>query len=309
MEMLNVDFLSLLQQPNETLKKLDITSPISIFFGYNKEGMIRLSFLSSCKQIRNESTANLKVSYTEDETGFWSHFDLAERNQEVVFLSFAKSLIEAVSFCITEEQALNAIKQRFVTWKSLFKKNTSASISKDEIQGVYGELLFLYKYMMPQFGINRSIQAWSGPEKKSKDFAIDDDWFEVKTIGANASKVHISSLAQLSFDKPGKLIVIKVETMADEYENDCSSIAKLFLKIRDEIKDEAVENIFYSKLSSTGVTQSDEAMNMNFEPKEKYHYIVDEKFPKITDNTKPYPEICGAEYDLSLNALDRYLEY
>ena len=63
-----------------------------------------------------------------------------------------------------------------------------------------------------------------------------------------------------------------------------------------------------SRFSLTGIVQSDEAMNLKFKSKEQFHYIVDEAFPKITESTKPYPEICDAEYDLSLNALDEYLE-
>ena len=309
MEMLNIDFTSLLQQTSGTQKKLDIVSPLSVYFGYSQEGLIRLSFLSTCKQQKCESTANLRVSYIETATGYWSHFDLLEREQEVVFLSFVKNLIESVSYCTTEEQALIAVKQRFATWKSLFKKNISESVSKEEVQGVYGELLFLHNYMMPKYGVNRSVLAWAGPDKKSKDFAIDDNWFEIKTIGANTSKVHISSMTQLSFDKPGTLVVIKVEAMADEYENECSNIAKLFYKIKKNIEDEAIEEVFFSKLSATGVAQSDNAMNVNFEPKEELHYRVDEYFPKITERNKPFSEICDVEYDLSLNALGKYLEH
>lgn len=306
---INIDFLSLLQQPNGEQKKIDIESSISIYFGYSQEGFIRLSFLSTTRPFKVESTANLLVSYNDDPTGaFWSHFDLIDKNQEVVFISFVQNLIESASYCITEEQALRAIKQRFITWKSLFKKNATTNISCLDVQGVYGELLFLYTYMIPHYGVEKAIMAWAGPEGKSKDFAIDDCWFEIKTIGANASKVRISSISQLSSDKPGRLIVIKAEALANQYDENCSCVADLFDKIKDEIKDEAIENVFYSKFSLTGIAQSDEAMNLKFKSKEQFRYIVDEFFPKITEKTKPYPEICGVEYDLSLNALDKYLE-
>lgn len=306
---ISIDFLSLLQQPDGKQKKLDIESSISIYFGYSQEGFIRLSFLSTTRPFKVESTANLRVSYNDDPTGaFWSHFDLIDKNQEVVFISFAKNLIESASYCVTEEQALRAVKQRFMTWKSLFKKNIVTNISSMIVQGVYGELWFLYNYMIPHYGVEKAIMAWAGPEGKSKDFAIGNCWFEIKTIGANASKVHISSMSQLSSDKPGKLVVIKVEALADQYDGDCSCVADLFNKIKDEIKDEAIENVFYSRFSLTGIVQSDEAMNLKFKTKEQFHYIVDESFPKITDSTKPYPEICDVEYDLSLNALDKYLE-
>ena len=120
---INIDFLSLLQQSNGDQKRLDIESAISIYFGYSQEGYIRLSFLSSLKPFKVESTANLQVSYNDDPTGaFWSHFDLIDKNQEVVFISFVKNLIESASYCITEEPALRAVKQRFITWKSLFKR-------------------------------------------------------------------------------------------------------------------------------------------------------------------------------------------
>lgn len=306
----DVDLRSFLQLPNGKQRQVNVDSPVSVYFGFNQEGAMRLSFLSAIEPLKVESTANLMVSYNNDKVfGFWSHFDLIESKQETVFLSFAQNLIEATLFCTTVEQALIAIKQRFITWKTLFKKIPTTTIPYNTIQGVYGELLFLYRYMIPHYGVNRAIMAWSGPDSKSKDFAIDDTWFEVKTIGANTSKIHISSISQLSSEKSGKLIVIKVEAMSDEYENDCACIAKLFDRIKEEIKEEAVEDVFYSKLSATGVMQSDEAINYCFSPKEEYRYVVDEIFPKITEKNKPFSEICDVEYDLSLNALEKYLEH
>ena len=59
------------------------------------------------------------------------------------------------------------------------------------IQGLFGEMYFLKNYMIPKFGINSAIFSWSGPEQTSKDFSLENNWFEIKTISAKSSLVKI----------------------------------------------------------------------------------------------------------------------
>lgn len=299
----------LLNQITEIQKKLDIDSPLSVYFGYSQEGRIRLSFLSTKMPFKLESTRNIVVSQHRESTGgYWTHFDLVEKEQKKVFLSFSQSILDSVLYCTTEEQAFASLKKRYVTWKALFKNEPNSHLSQDVIQGVFGELYFLNEFMIPQYGVDRSIQSWAGADGKSKDFSIDDQWFEIKTIGANSNQIHISSLTQLDALTSGSLVVIKVEGMSEESSGDSVSILELFDAIRAAITDEAIENIFFSKLAITGVSTSEDAMRMKFVVKDIHKYLVDEKFPKLTDKTKPFTEICEAEYSLSLNSLAKYME-
>lgn len=290
-------------------RKLAINSPLFVYFGYCQDGSIRLSFLSKSKPLALESTECIIISQVvEPSGGFWTHFNLEEIAQQSVFLSFCQSIIESVENSISEQHAFSCLKKRYQTWKILFKKKNNTIPSKELIQGTFGELLFLKTTMIPKYGVEKAIQSWAGADGKSKDFSIGNDWYEVKTIGSNSAVVKISSLTQLFSNNEGKLVVIKVEGMSEEYREENSCIEEIFDSIRQMINDEAVENIFFSKLASLGIASSSEAMRMRFAIRQFQSYIVDEKFPKLTEVNIPFSEICEAEYSLSLTSLKKYLE-
>lgn len=130
----------------------------------------------------------------------------------------------------------------------MFKKETESNYSHEVLQGLFGELYFIKHYMLDKYDAKTAIQAWSGAEKRSKDFSVNTEWFEIKTIGANENKVEISSLAQLSSENIGHLVIIRVEAMSDEFNNGESCIGDLLKSIMGQINDETVEGnliLFY----------------------------------------------------------------
>ena len=98
----------------------------------------------------------------------------------------------------------------------MFKK-VSCSLSNEKEQGLFGELYFLDKYMIPKYGVDNSINAWTGPLGYNKDFSINNTWYEIKTIGVNSTCINISSLSQLSSDIPGILTILGLKKMSEEY--------------------------------------------------------------------------------------------
>jgi len=288
-------------------KRINIDSSLPVYFGLNRNGQLRLSFLSVSKPPKFESTKNIGITQGEDSTRTnWLNFDLIISGQENVFISFCENIIESILYTTTEEQAFIALRKQYAKWKALFKKNIEGEISKEVVQGLYGELYFLKKFMIPKYGINRSIRAWSGTEGTSKDFAIDEMWYEVKTIGNKSPIVKINSIAQLESANDGILVINRVEQMADEYNSDEDSIKRLFNVIRSQIEDEIVENDFFEKISESGVTISDKAMEMKFSVHSTSFYKVDDRFPKLTRKNVPFQEICDVQYTLSVESLKPY---
>lgn len=300
---------SLSQQSFGNQRKIPVNAPVGVFYGLSDEGHLRLSILSLCSGPKMESTRQLRVTQGEECRGtYWTCFDLLNKEAEPVFYSFCSNLLEAIEGASDEHDALNRLKIRYIIWKSLFKNEPTGNVPFETIQGLFGELYFMKKYMFEKHGIPASVRAWSGPETLSKDYAIGREWYEVKTAGANSSYIHISSVAQLSSDVPGHLAVIRVERMASEFSNGESSILELFESILQSISDEAIENIFSSKVASYGITISDSAFSTKFDVKDLKVYCVTDGFPRITINEIPYPEISNISYDISIAAIKRFAE-
>ena len=291
------------------LKKLSIHSSIGIYYGMSKEGFLRIGFMSKSKAPKLESTKTLKVTQgAESENTYWTYFDLVQSDAQKVFFAFCANLVEAIENIDEEQTAMKALKKRYIMWKSMFKRDIDSKISREALQGLFGELYFLNKHMIEEYGVDSSIYAWAGPDSKSKDFSVSDTWYEIKTVGANTQNVHISSLAQLSSNNDGHLVIIRVESMSKEYEDGESSVGDLFKCILSKIDNEIVESEFLSKLSAYGFDSLDESFMATFSVKSLDLYMVDEKFPRITEKDIQRAEICDVGYSIIINALNDYKE-
>lgn len=290
-------------------KKLDVESPLGVYYGVTPEGYLRLAFRSTIQSTKVESTKLLKVTQGEESRDvYWTCFDLLSNDAKSAFFAFCQNLVEAICEVRDEVAALSKLRKRYISWKALFKKSITHSVPKELIQGLFGELYFLNNYMIEKYGGIASVLAWGGPDKTSKDFAINSEWYEVKTIGVTSPCVKISSLAQLSSHDPGKLIIIRAEQMPLEYSNGLSSISELMSCILAKLTDETAEGIFIDKVSAYVIDSSDEAFAIKFDVKSEGHYNVVSGFPRITIDDVPYPEISNVSYEIAVGAIDRFLE-
>jgi len=290
-------------------KRLSVDSALGVYFGLSPEGMPRLSFMSKGKAPKLESTKTLKISQgAESDNVYWTCFDLMQNEAKKVYFTFCSTLIDAVTGVMVEKEALHSMKKRYIVWKTMFRREIKVKPSMEVLQGLFGELYFLSNYMIPFYGVERSISAWSGPDNKSKDYAIDTTWYEIKTIGANATEVHISSLTQLSSENEGYLVIIRVEPMSDEFNNGKSSIGDLLTLILASITDEVTESTFLGKLSAFGFDSSDCSFNAKFDVKSYGRYLVNDEFPRLTEKDIKHPELSNVQYSLNVGALKKYLE-
>ena len=83
--------------------------------------------------------------------------------------------------------------------------------------GLIGELLFLKNILFEKYGIEKSIEGWSGQDRTRKDFSYEDKWYEAKAISFNKDTVAISSLEQLDSEISGELAIILLEKMSPSY--------------------------------------------------------------------------------------------
>lgn len=290
-------------------KKISVDSCIEVFFGYSFDGNLRLSFMSRNTPPKIESTKILHVVQgRENKDTYWTSFDLLNTDLREAYFSFCENLINSISGITDEGTALNLLKRRFVTWKTLFQKASSQDISKEKLLGVFGELTVLKEILAPKYGINTAVQAWGGPDMQSKDFTMDNTWYEVKTVGANTDSIHISSLTQLDSEYNGHLVVVRAEAVSPEFNGKCSAIIDLVKEILLMVSDENIENMLISKVHSIGIDIFGSEISDRFDVKSVTSYAVNGEFPRITPKNVPYSEIIGVQYEISTAAIQRYAE-
>lgn len=290
-------------------KKVSVRSCLEVFFGYSFEGNLRLSFLSKIAPPVIESTTILHVVQgREHNNTYWTSFDLLNAELKEAYFSFCENMIESVIGVRDEQKCLILLKRRFITWKKLFQKTPGKDVSMEKLMGVFGELIVLKDTVAPKYGVKTAIQAWGGPDMQSKDFTLNDTWYEVKTVGANSDCIHISSLAQLSSENVGHLVVVRAEAVSPEFGGECSAVIDIIKAILLTVSDESVENLFIQKIQSLGIDVFGKETAYRFDVKTVKSYRVDDVFPKITEKNAPYPEITDVEYWISTSAIRRFEE-
>jgi len=287
-------------------KKLNVSSALKVFYGINANGNFRLAFLSTISPPKLESTKTLKVSQgQESEKVFWSCFDLINSSAKQVFYSFCNDLVDSISEKTDEYKAFTALKNRFYSWKLMFKKDVS-TLSEENTKGLFGELYFLKNYMMTICDISTAIETWSGPDGASKDFSKGLDWFEIKTVAMTSPSVRISSITQLSSTKPGYLTVVRIEKMSEQYEDGQSSIAEIFRSIINEIDSDETKEKFITKLVSYGFDITDDSCKMKLKVYSMNHYKVNDTFPRLLETDIKFQEINKVSYELIINTLEKF---
>ncbi len=200
----------------------------------------------------------------------------------------------------------NYLKKRFYNWKKMFQNISSKELSEEKEQGLYGELYFLYKYMIPKYGVDVAVASWAGPHKFNKDFSVDETWYELKTSSVNATTVEIRSINQLDSDKIGYLSVVKVEKMSPEYKGKLSSIFELIQVIMNEISSISIQDDFLNKLIESGVGPENNFGSRRYDMKNIILYEVSKDFPRLTKTTINFNEIENVTYTINLSGIERF---
>lgn len=250
---MTIDFMSMyLDLENDLLgnqKKLMISSALRVYYGINGDGNFRLSFISSVIPPKMESTKLLKVSqFQESDAVYWTCFDLMQSTAKQVFYTFCGDIVSSINDVQDEHKGLMQLKNRFHTWKSMFKRDVSR-ITDEMIKGLFGELYFLKEFMIAKYGVDDAIEAWSGPDGANKDFSKGTDWYEVKTVSANMVSVKISSTTQLSSVTSGRLVIIRLESMSSQFEDIDSSVGELLQSVLQLIQSDETRESFFGKIT------------------------------------------------------------
>ena len=292
------------------LAKLKVEDcPIGVYYGRSESGNLHFAFLTENPPIVIESTAHLKVTqWAEGANIYWTCFELLEDYAKPVFYVLCNNLVKAAIGCQSEDIAMAAVKNRFLTWKKLFK-NPSAQMTEELYKGLFGELYFLKNYLMAHHDVAAAVNAWSGPDKTAKDFSIASDWYEIKTVSTNSVTVKISSLTQLDAEEPGYLVLVKTEKMSNALDNGECSVEQLIALILNSIADESVKDEFVKKLIQYGYdVNGDNSSYHKYRMAKMNFYGVNDDFPRITAEKVPYSEIVRVTYELSISSIEKYLE-
>jgi hypothetical protein len=191
-------------------------------------------------------------------------------------------------------------------WQTFLSKQGKQILSKGQIIGLYGELLFLRELLDNGVSNGKAVDSWTGPDRSHHDYLINDTAFEIKSLsGLERNSVSISSEDQLDF--PGKRLFLRTYQIREsgssangESLNDAvDSVASMMSE------DSAALTMFEAKLMEAGYVKLDEYSGPRWTVVTSDTYLVSDGFPKVTRSGLP-PGVMNVSYDIALENLEAF---
>lgn len=165
---------------------------------------------------------------------------LTDRTDFEIFRVLCADLLTVTQSIPAREdwRGMSIVLARLSRWQEVLARRRAGALTRNEIIGLFGELLFLRDLLVPRIGAAAAIASWRGPFGDEQDFAIGDTIFEVKTQGSSADRrLSISSEDQL--DTSRSRIVLCQQGLAPAPPGDLAgrTLNQLVAEVRDLIRE------------------------------------------------------------------------
>lgn len=283
--------------------KLGLKHPLDLQIGHSQSGYKSLVVMDTGIIKNIPSSFAVKVTNVQLTNMSWIlEFQLVHPSFEEEFLRLCWDMIEYSS---KEENTLNALIHRYMTWQKLLQYENKIIMSFQRQKGLLGELIFLSK-MIDDIGVEEAVDSWTGPDGSDQDYLFPSEWAEIKSVSLASETVRISSLQQLQQEMEGQLIVYILESTTAG--DDRISLVDVVNEIKTKLANNArYLDRFDLKIYKYGYRKNheNEYRKNQFRFIEKREYVVNDSFPKlIGDNVSS--EIVSCKYELSLAAIEKY---
>lgn len=133
-------------------------------------------------------------------------------------------------------QAMHMLLGRLHQWQAILARRRDNLLSRSEILGLLGELLFLRDLLLPRVDPATAVGAWRGSYGEEQDFALADIIFEVKTQGTTADRlIQISSEDQLDTSASRIILCRQGVARAQPDDEQGRSLNGIIAEIRDAL--------------------------------------------------------------------------
>lgn len=140
--------------------------------------------------------------------------ELTDPGGEPVFMALVDDVVARVEAADGPNAAAAAFSHALARWQSFFRVHGFGGLTREQQQGLFGELLFMRTRMADSGSVELAVRAWCGPGGSNQDFEYGGHSFEVKTTASNPlTAIRVSNLRQLDDGcvESLHLVVIEVE--------------------------------------------------------------------------------------------------
>ena len=291
------------QKGKTVVRRVDPAHPVNFFIGYDETCAMQLVLLADEQPELPPSSQQVLVRSNPRKDGKYAVcFSLVNQSLKDTFISLCWDIVASTYGAETQKAGIESAVNRFGKWLILMAKGRDSKLSDAVVRGMVGELAVLRDICIPKYGSPHSITGWIGSLHADRDFEYEDNWFEVKTASLSRDMVSISSFDQLDIERPGTLVLARIEKTPDT-DAEAISLNSLVRDVEELLgEDQDALSTFRVRLVLNGYDESDEKADELFHLHGYEKYRVYDDFPRIR-KSKLTSEINNGEYTLSIAAL------
>jgi len=214
----------------------------------------------------------------------------------------------AEQLVLAREQPAEIVSRVLSKWRRFWGQLPQAMLSREELLGLFAEILFLSAWLIPAAG-SEAVSRWRGPTGTRHDFAWRGRSVEVKATTSTKGRVHrIHGLDQLLPPENGELLLFSLRLR--EEAGASNTLPALVTQCRLQIEaDEDALTWFETMLARAGymVMHEAEYSKLRLRIVEDALFAVRDNFPRITAGIFAEGVPAGVErveYEINLNTFD-----
>ena len=295
-QILGTDF-----RPDQFIRLQD-NENLHLYLGKDVNGRYTFEFQGAFTPSKIKSSDVIAVVQLRSKQCNSLRFSLENPDLLEYFATFCQDLLSSTREIMDDNIAYRTLQARFNSWKKLFRPS-QGELSENQIMGLIGELLYLRDKMIPNHGIDEALDSWTGTENTHKDFSLENEWHEVKTISVGKGVVKISSVEQLDSDKDGILAVFQLEKMSPSFNG--LKLNKLVQELYISMDSILQKETFMNKLAEIGYEYCSDYDNFVYTLSSMTEYKVSGDFPRLKRTIIPSP-IQHVNYEIILAEIEGY---
>lgn len=196
------EWRELVQNGPVGLREVDSASPFRRLYGVDDSHRAQFVMFFASEPVRPPISAAVDVAVGfRERDGQWTlALTLVDPELTEVFLQLSVDLVRRTRMATSASEGLELVLLGLDEWRRALNPAPARHLSEEELRGLVAELWVAVRILAPGRSMADVTRGWLGPFGSPQDFTVDGASFEVKAVRPHATKVAISSAAQLSAD-------------------------------------------------------------------------------------------------------------
>jgi hypothetical protein len=234
----------------------------------------------------------------------WLVLSLTAPQYAEVFDTLASDVAGAIAGAADDRAGVRTMLAHLRVWQEFMRRHGPEGLSTQEQTGLFSELFFLRRHILPHLSAADAVRVWEGPYEGLHDFAVGRVAVEIKgTVAAAAAAFEASSLVQLDETQVGRLCLCHYSWHGGSAKGE--TLPELVESIRENLAAEDATALarFNESLLRSGYLDSQTSLygTRRLEEARELLFEVREGFPRLRLRDVPAGIVDGS-YTVELSA-------